>query len=125
MRGVTGERMLQILETRLDNVVYLAGLALTRAAARQFVGHGHVKVNGRKVDIASFAVKLNDVVEVKEIARSKQLATKALEGSTSRVVPDWLVIDKEHLKAKLIRIPSRDEINPIANEQAVVEFYSR
>jgi small subunit ribosomal protein S4 len=125
MRGVTGERMLQILETRLDNVVYLAGLALTRAGARQFVGHGHIKVNGRKVDIASFAVKLNDVVEVKEIARSKQLATKALEGSTSRVVPDWLVTDKEHLKVKLIRIPTRDEINPIANEQAVVEFYSR
>jgi small subunit ribosomal protein S4 len=125
MRGVTGEKLLQILEGRLDNLVYHAGFALTRPAARQLVAHGHVKVNGRKVDVPSFAVKVNDVIEVRDHNVSKQLAAKNVEGSTSRVVPDWLSVDKTALKATLLRVPSRDEINPIANEQAVVEFYSR
>ena len=125
MRGVTGEKMLQILETRLDSIVFHAGFGLTRAQARQFIAHGHVKVNGRKVAVPSFAVKVNDAVEVRDHNISKQQANKSLEGSTSRVVPDWVSVDKEHLKAKLLRVPSRDEINPIANEQAVVEFYSR
>ncbi|MCW5557619.1 MAG: 30S ribosomal protein S4 [Verrucomicrobiae bacterium] len=125
MRGVTGEKMLQILETRLDNVVFLAGFGVTRAQARQFVSHGHVRVNGRKVAVPSYAVKVNDVVEVRDHAVSRQQAAKSLEGSTSRVVPDWVALDKEHLKARLLRVPSRDEIQPVANEQAVVEFYSR
>ncbi len=125
MRGVTGEKLLQILEGRLDNLVYHAGFALTRPAARQLVAHGHVKVNGRKVDVPSFAVKVNDVIEVRDHNVSKQLAAKNVEGATSRVVPDWLSVDKAALKATLLRVPSRDEINPIANEQAVVEFYSR
>lgn len=125
MRGVTGEKMLQILETRLDNLVYHAGFALSRPAARQLVTHGHVRVNGKKVSIPSFAVRVNDIIEVKDHAKSKQLATKNLEGSTSRVVPDWVTLNREAMKATLIRIPSRDEIQPIANEQAVVEFYSR
>lgn len=125
MRGVTGEKMLQILETRLDNLVYHAGFALTRAAARQLVTHGHVKVNGRKVNVPSFAVKVNDVVQIRDHAKSKSIAQKNIEGSTARVVPDWLILDRENLKATLLRIPSRDEIKPIANEQAVVEFYSR
>jgi small subunit ribosomal protein S4 len=125
MRGVTGEKMLQILECRLDNLVYHSGFGLTRAAARQFVAHGHVRVNGRKVDVASFAVKVGDVIEVKDHAKSKTSAQKTLEGSTARVVPDWIKVDRENLKSTLLRIPSRDEINPIANEQAVVEFYSR
>lgn len=125
MRGVTGEKMLQILETRLDNLVYHAGFALTRPAARQLVSHGHVRVNGRKVSIPSFAVKVGDVIEVRDHAKSKAIAQKNLEGSTARVVPDWVSLDREHLKASLLRVPARDEINPIANEQAVVEFYSR
>src|SRR3954464_7473642 len=124
-RGVTGETMLQILETRLDNVVFHLGLANTRAAARQLVGHGHVKVNGRKVNISSYALKVNDVVEVKDSNVSRQLATKSLEISTSRVVPDWLSLDKNTFKGTVMRVPTRDEIQPIANEQAVVEFYSR
>jgi small subunit ribosomal protein S4 len=124
-RGVTGEQMLQILETRLDNVVYHLGFASTRAAARQLVSHGHVKVNGRKVNIPSYALKVNDVVEVKDSNVSRQLATKNLELSTSRVVPDWLSLSKDAFKGTVMRIPSRDEIQPIANEQAVVEFYSR
>ncbi|MBN8246769.1 MAG: 30S ribosomal protein S4 [Verrucomicrobia bacterium] len=125
MRGITGEKMLQILETRLDSVVFQAGFGVTRAQARQFVSHGHVRVNGRKVAVPSFAVKVNDVVEVRDHAVSRQQAAKSLEGSTSRVVPDWVALDKEHLKARLLRVPSRDEIHPVANEQAVVEFYSR
>jgi small subunit ribosomal protein S4 len=125
MRGVTGEKMLQILETRLDNVVYQAGLGLTRPGARQFISHGHVKVNGRKVNIPSFAVKVGDIIEVKDHKTSKSAAQKSLEGSTARVVPDWVEVDRENLRARLLRVPVRDEINPIANEQAVVEFYSR
>ena len=124
-RGVTGEQMLQILETRLDNVVYQLGFASTRAAARQMVGHGHIKVNGRKVSISSCALKVNDIIEVKDNNVSRQLATKNLELSTSRVVPDWLSLSKESFKGTIMRIPTRDEIQPIANEQTVVEFYSR
>ena len=124
-RGVTGEQMLQILETRLDNVVYHLGFAITRAAARQMVSHGHVKVNGRKVNVPSYALKVNDVIEVRESNVSRQLATKNLELSTSKVVPDWLLLNKDAFKGTVQRIPTRDEIHPIANEQAVVEFYSR
>ena len=124
-RGVTGEQMLQILETRLDNVVYHLGLANTRAAARQMVSHGHIQVNGRKVNVPSFALKVNDIVTVKNTNVSRQLATKNLEISTSRSIPDWMSLNKEEFKGVVMRIPTRDEINPIANEQAVVEFYSR
>ena len=124
-RGVTGEQMLQILETRLDNVVFHLGFANTRAAARQMVCHGHVTVKGRKVNIPSYALKVNDVIEVKNHNVSRQLATKNLEVATSRAVPDWLSLDKEAFKGIVMRIPTRDEIQPIANEQAVVEFYSR
>src|SRR6187401_2653917 len=124
-RGVTGETMLQILETRLDNVVYQLGFANTRASARQMVGHGHVKVNGRKVSISSYACKVNDVIEVKETSVSRQMATRGLESSTSRAVPDWVSLNKDGFKGTILRIPSRDDIQPIANEQAIVEFYSR
>lgn len=125
MRGVTGEKMLQLLESRLDNLVYQAGFAQTRSAARQMVGHGHIRVNNRKVSVASFTVKVNDLIEVRDHNVSKQLAAKNMESSTNRPVPDWVAVDREHLKAKLIRVPTRDEIQPIGNEQAVVEFYSR
>jgi small subunit ribosomal protein S4 len=124
-RGVTGEQMLQILETRLDNVIFHLGFGTTRASARQMVSHGHIAVNGRKVNVASCGLKVNDVVTVKSTSVARQLATKNLELSTSRVVPDWLSLNKEELKGVVMRIPTRDEINPIANEQAVVEFYSR
>ena len=124
-RGVTGEQMLQILETRLDNVVYHLGFANTRAAARQMVSHGHVQVNGRKVNVPSCALKVNDIITVKPTNVSRQLATKNLESASSRAVPDWMSLNKEELKGVVMRIPTRDEINPIANEQAVVEFYSR
>jgi len=124
-RGITGETMLQMLESRLDNVVFHLGFATTRAASRQMVSHGHIKVNGRKVSIPSYTVKVNDIVEVKDSNVSRQIATRSLEASTSRAVPDWFVLDREAFKGTFVRVPSRDEIQPIANEQAVVEFYSR
>src|ERR1700744_1130946 len=124
-RGVTGEQMLQILETRLDNVVFHLGLANTRAAARQMVCHGHITVNGRKASIPSHALKVNDVISVKNHNVSRQLATKNLEVSTSRTVPDWLSLNKEEFKGVVMRIPTRDEIQPVANEKAIGEFSSR
>lgn len=124
-RGVTGEQMLQILETRLDSIVYSLGLGATRPAARQMIAHGHVRVNGRKVDVPSFAVKVNDIVEVRNHAASRQLAARGLELSVSRPVPDWLNLSKDTLKGTVMRLPTRQDIQPMANEQAVVEFYSR
>jgi len=124
-RGVTGEQMLQILETRLDNVCYHLGFANTRAGARQLVTHGHVKVNGRKVNIPSYGLKVTDIIEIKNSNTARQLATKNLEMAGKPRCSDWLSLDRETLKGVVMRIPSREEIQPIANEQAVVEFYSR
>lgn len=124
-RGVTGEQMLQILETRLDNVVYHLGFALTRPAARQMVTHGHILVNGRKVNIPSYGLKVNDVVSVKDKTVSREMARRSLELAGTRVVPSWLLLDKENLAGKVLRVPTIEEIQPIANVQAVVEFYSR
>jgi small subunit ribosomal protein S4 len=124
-RGVTGETMLRILETRLDSIIYNLGFGSTRPAARQMITHGHVKVNGRKVSIPAYAVKVNDVIEVRDSNVSRQMATRNLELSASRAVPDWLTLNKEAFKGAVARAPSRDDIQPIANEQAVVEFYSR
>ncbi|MFZ9683741.1 MAG: 30S ribosomal protein S4 [Cephaloticoccus sp.] len=124
-RGVTGERFLQLLETRLDSTVYLLGLAKSRAAARQFVNHGHIRVNGHKVDIASYSVQAGDEIEVKGAPASRQMATRNLEENRIRNVPGWLSIDNEALKAKVNRLPTRDEMEQGINEQIIVEFYSR
>ena len=124
-RGVTGETLLQLLETRLDNVVYRLGFANTRRGARQLVGHGHVQVNGRKVDISSFTVKVGDKVTVSERPKSRQLATRNLDLTQIVPVPDWLTVNREGLSGQVARIPSREEIAPIVNEQLIVELYSR
>ncbi|HZZ56289.1 MAG TPA: 30S ribosomal protein S4 [Opitutaceae bacterium] len=124
-RGVTGERFLQLLETRLDSVIYLLGLAKTRAAARQFVNHGHVRVNGHKVDIASYNVRPGDVIEIKNTPASRQMATRNLEDNRIRNVPGWLSLDGENFKASVVRLPTRDEMDQNINEQLIVEFYSR
>ena len=124
-RGVTGEIFLQMLECRLDNVVYRLGFAKSRAAARQFVGHGHIVVNGKKTDIASFSVKEGDEVEVRERTSSRQLATQSLEGSQARIIPEWLNLNTESLKATVNRIPSVDETEQSINVQLIVEYYSR
>jgi small subunit ribosomal protein S4 len=124
-RGVTGERFLQLLETRLDSVVYLLGFAKSRAAARQLVNHGHVRVNGRKVDIASYNVRAGDEVEIKNAPSSRQIATRNLEESRARTVPGWLSLNAEAYKAIVNRLPAREEMEQGINEQLIVEFYSR
>ena len=124
-RGVTGEIMLQILETRLDNVVFQLGFANSRAQSRQMVTHGHIKVNGRKAAIPSYALRVSDVIEVREQPSSRQMAERSLSSAGGRTVPDWVSLNKEALRGVVMRLPSRDDIKPIANDQAVVEFYSR
>ena len=124
-RGVTGEILLQMLEIRLDNSVFRLGFANSRSASRQMVGHGHVQVNGRKVDISSYNVKPGDKVTVKDAPRSRTLATRGLELTQIAPVPDWLALDRETYSGSVTRIPSRDEIAPIVNEQLIVELYSR
>jgi small subunit ribosomal protein S4 len=124
-RGVTGETLLQMLETRLDNVIYRLGFANSRNAARQMVSHGHVMVNNRKVNVSSFNLRSGDVIVVKDRPASRRLATRNLELTQIQPVPDWLVVDKDQFQGKVMRIPSREEIAPIVNEQLVVELYSR
>jgi len=124
-RGVTGETLLQLLETRLDNVVFRLGLANTRSGARQLVSHGHVQVNGRNVNIASYNVKAGDEVKIKDKPKSRQLALRNLELTQIAPVPDWLLADRDALSGKIARIPARDEMQPMVNEQLIVELYSR
>jgi small subunit ribosomal protein S4 len=124
-RGNTSETLLQLLETRLDNVVYRIGFATTRPFARQLVGHGHIRVNGRKVNIASCNLKPGDVIEVKPVPASRQIVSKSLESAQIRPVPGWISFSKDTMRAQIMRLPTRQEIQPIANEQMVVEFYSR
>jgi small subunit ribosomal protein S4 len=124
-RGVTGERFLQLLETRLDSVIYLLGMAKTRASARQFVNHGHIRVKGHKVDIASYNVQPGDEIEVKNTPASRQMATRNLEENRIRNVPGWLSLNAEQFKANVVRLPTREEMDQNINEQLIVEFYSR
>jgi len=124
-RGVTGEIFLQMLECRLDSVIYRLGFAKSRSAARQFVGHGHVCVNGKKTDIASFMVKQGDEIEVRERSSSRQLATRGMEESTARTVPEWLTLNADSLKANVNRLPSSEETEAAINVQLIVEYYSR
>ncbi len=124
-RGVTGEILLQLLETRLDNVVYRLGFANSRSAARQLVSHGHVTVNGRKVDVSSFNVRPGDKVTIKDRPASRSLASRFLELTQIVPVPEWLEVDKENFSGVMNRVPTREEIAPIVNEQLIVELYSR
>ena len=124
-RGVTGEIMLQILETRLDSVVFNIGFGYTRSQARQMVAHGHILVNAKRARTPSIALCEGDVVEIKSVEKSRHLADKNLEYSTSRIVPEWITLDKTAYSGTINRIPTREDIEPIANEQTIVEFYSR
>ena len=125
MKGITGENLLSMLEKRLDNVIYRLGLANTRNGARQLVSHGHVQVNGRNVNVASYNVKAGDEVAIKDKPKSRQLALRNLELTQIVPVPDWLTVDRDALKGKVAHIPSREEMQPIVNEQLIVELYSR
>ena len=124
-RGATGEILLQLLERRLDNVVYRLGLAPTRRAARQMTSHGHVRVNGRRVNIPSFSVRPGDAIEVHPRQNSQQLARRNVEASSSRPVPEWLEVDRSAMRGKVLALPTREQIQPIVNERVIVEFYSR
>jgi len=125
-RGVTGQIFLQLLETRLDAVIYSLGFAKTRRMARQLVAHGHIKVNGRKTDIPSYAVTAGDTIEVREATSSRQLATRALEDTRIRNVPNWISRNEDTLTATINRFPENEEIIETGiNVQLIVEFYSR
>jgi small subunit ribosomal protein S4 len=117
--------MLQLLETRLDNLCYRAGFGNTRQAARQLVNPGHIEVNGRQVDIASFQVKPGDVIKVADKPSSQQLALRMTDLTQAMPDCEWMEVDKEKLTATLSRVPERSDIEPIVNEQLIVELYSR
>ena len=123
--GVTGENLLRILESRLDNVVYRAGLASSRAEARQLVGHGHFEVNGGRVDIASYLLKAGDVITVCEKARATDKIKAVVEANSAKPVPEWLSINRDAFEVKVNNLPEREQIEAPVEEQLIVEFYSK
>ena len=125
MGGVAGDNFLRILETRLDNVVFRLGFANSRAAARQLVAHGHIRINGHKVDVASYATSPGEKIEVRDRTSSKQLATRAVEEGQGRSAPAWLVVLPEQLNGQIVREPAKEELPSDVNVQIIVEFYSR
>lgn len=124
-KGVTGELLLQYLETRLDSVVYNLGLASSRALARQIVRHGHVTVNGKKVNIPSFNVKVGNVIGVRAKDKSRKILEENLKSTEDKQVPSWLKFDKKALQAEVVKIPERSEIQVPVNENVIVELYSK
>ena len=124
LSGLTGDNMMILLERRLDNVVYRLGMATTRAQARQFVSHGHIRLNGKRSNVPSMIVREGDSVEVRETEASKKIIREGLAHS-NQVMPAWLSIDGDALKGKVERLPYRTDIPSVANEQVVVEFYSK
>jgi len=124
-KGLTGETLLSLLESRLDNVVYRLGLADSRAQARQLVRHGHFAVNGRKTDIPSYLVSLNDQISVREKSRSKTYFRERTQILDSAAPPTWLSLDASNLSGTVASLPARDEIGVPLNEQLIVEYYSR
>lgn len=123
MKGIKGHNFMFLLESRLDNIVFRMNFARTRRGARQLVNHGHVLVNGKKVDIPSFTVKPGSVIEIKDNAKNLELIKDALEASRSTVA--FVSVDKENKKGTFLRLPERDELNVELNESLVVEYYNR
>ena len=123
--GITGDNLLKILESRLDNVVYRVGFASSRAEARQLVGHGHFEVNGKRVDIASYLLKAGDVVSICEKARSLDKIKAVLEANSARPTPEWIDVDKTALTAKVVALPNREQIDAPVEDQLIVELYSK
>ena len=126
LKGITGDHMLNLLERRLDNVIYRMGFGTSRAQSRQLVRHGHVQVNGRRVDIPSFLVKPNDVIEIQESSKKNPTVLHATEATAHSPSPNWLEVDRENLKARVLSQPKRDDLVQIQlNEQLIVELYSK
>ena len=124
-KGITGEVLLQILESRLDNVVYRLGFGSSRAQARQLVNHGHFEVNGKKVNIPSYLVKAGDVIAVREIKKDSKIIKENAEVNSSKPIPEWLEKDNEKLNAKVIRLASREDVDLPVEEHLIVELYSK
>jgi small subunit ribosomal protein S4 len=124
-KGVTGENLLNLLERRLDNAIFRLGFACSRTQARQIVRHNHILVNGRKVNVPSFSVRVNDVISLKEKSRSNEMLKENLEAATHRGVPSWLELDQEKFSGKVKAIPDRTEVTMPIQEQLIVELYSK
>lgn len=124
-QGMTGENLLRICESRLDNVAYLLGWASSRAEARQLTTHGHYLVNGKKVDIPSYLLKAGDVVSLREKSRDSEKFKAVLEANASRPVPEWLDKNGDDLTAKVVKLPDREQIEVPVEEHLIVEFYSK
>ena len=124
-KGVTGENLLQILESRLDNVVYRLGYANTRAQARQFVNHAQFEVNGKKVNIPSYLVKVGDVITIKENKKDNATIKANLEANAGRPIPTWLEMDAKNASGKVVRLASREDIDLPIEEHLIVELYSK
>ena len=123
--GMTGENLLRICESRLDNIVYRLGLATSRAEARQLVVHGHFNVNGKRVDIPSYQVKAEDMISVSEKLRGSDKMKAIVETCGARPIPMWLEMNKETLEAKVVRLPNREDIDLDVQELLIVEYYSK
>ena len=124
-KGITGENLLQILESRLDNVVYRAGFGTSRAQARQLVNHGHFDVNGQKVDIPSYLIKAGDVITVREIKQDNKTIKENIEANKARPIPEWLEKDNDKLQVKVLRLAAREDVDIPVEEHLIVELYSR
>jgi small subunit ribosomal protein S4 len=124
-KGITGETLLVLLERRLDNVAYRLGFASSRAEARMLVRHGHILVNGKKVNIPSFSVRVGDVISVKEPSRQVTRVLSAMEGAQRRGVPDWAEVDRDACSGRIKILPSRSDITMPINEKLIVELYSK
>ncbi len=124
-KGITGETLLKLLERRLDNVVYRSGMATSRPEARQLVRHGHFTVNGKKLNIPSYLVKVGDIINVREKSRSSEKFKEIDEIAGSRVVPKWLDFDRDNLTARIVAIPEREDIDLPVKEHLIVELYSK
>jgi len=125
MPGITGENLLQILESRLDNVIFRLGLANTRRESRQMVSHGHILVNGKRLDIPSYRVKVGDVITLKETTKSSDRIKDIVEANSTRTIPKWLDMDKNTLSGKVIALAARDDIDFEVEEHLIVELYSK
>ena len=125
MNGVTGECLLQILESRLDNVIYRMGLANTRREARQIVNHGHVTVNGKRVDIPSYLVKPGEVISLRASSRNADRMKDIVERNSNRLVPKWIDMNKDTLEGKIIALADREDIDFPVEEHLIVEYYSK
>ncbi len=124
-KGITGDILLQIIESRLDSIVYRMGFALNRRKARQLIGHGHILVNGKKVNLPSYTVKGGDIIEVKESSKNISEIVDSISKSEHRGIPNWVEVDIANLRGKVLQIPSREDIQLPVQEQLIVELYSK